>query len=483
MKLTFIWFILFCATLSAKGQSTSDMLEKTIGGVVTVAVYKTEIVNRTLGFRGGASFPEVAYEKALDLGGSLSSGSGFLYEYKGKKYIITNAHVIENASESDSSIFAFSIDRSKYELKVLGGDNFYDIAVLEFVTIPGAELKVLQFKKTEPRLGESVYAIGNPLGEYPYSVSDGIISAKNRVMKNSFKGRFGFLQTTATIIWGNSGGPLVDATGKVVGINSQIAFAPSGQIQPQINFALEASLSERLIKEIVDNKGRVIRSYFGLEASQSAVVQDGILYPINDKIYVSGVVPGSPAFAVLSSKVGYQLVSVNNEKILSVEHLLGILEQVKPTQSISVAIKKDSISELIKITASELKTKELEEIAVYVLHKSIPIQYDPTSVNVQFTYDPRTVFEIGDQKQPIQGTQAGGKTTFQVLSAGVVGSVDSDMYKILELRDLGAVIRLAALQGVLDFSVVKKGDEMGVVKIYRYYLSGDDNEIKSTLYY
>ncbi len=470
-------------SIPSKAQPVSDMLERVIGGVVTVAVFKSEAVNRPLGYRGGKSLSEVAYEKSLDLEGSEGSGSGFLIEYKGKKYIITNAHVIEDVSEDDSSVFVFSINRSKYEVRVVGGDNFYDIAVLEFVTEPGSELSSLEFKKTEPRLGEPVYAIGNPLGEYPYSVSDGIIGGKNRVTKGSFKGKFGFLQTTATIIWGNSGGPLVDAEGKVAGINSQLAMAPSGEIQPQINFALEASLSERLVKEIIDNKGRVIRAYLGLEVSTMSTIAGGYTYPTDGRISISGVIPGSPAYPLLYAKVGAFVLAIDNEKILSLEHMMGLLEDVKPGANVSLLIEKDGKTETIKLKASELKTKQLEDIAIYVLKQSTPIRYDPFNPRVEFTYDPQAVFEIGDQKKPIRNSQSEGKRTFQVLAAGMVGQDNSDMYKVLVLRDLGAAIRLSALGGVLDFRVVRKDGDQSDVRTYRYYLSGDDTKCKSTLYY
>ena len=174
-KLTVIFLI--TAFGSGYAQTNSDMLEKAIGGVVTVAVYKSEIVNRPLGFRGAVDFPVEAYARALDLAGAMGSGSGFAYSYKGKKYVVTNAHVIENAADEDSSVFVFSVDRSRYPVKVLGGDSFYDIAVLEFLTQPGDDIRAMEFKKAEARLGEPVFAIGNPLGEYPYSVSDGIVSA------------------------------------------------------------------------------------------------------------------------------------------------------------------------------------------------------------------------------------------------------------------------------------------------------------------
>lgn len=85
-----------------------QMLEKALGSVVTVAVYETENTMKPLGFRGDNA--EMAYAKALDLTGSKGSGSGFFIQRNGKTYVVTNAHVIQNASDADGSIFVYSIN-------------------------------------------------------------------------------------------------------------------------------------------------------------------------------------------------------------------------------------------------------------------------------------------------------------------------------------------------------------------------------------
>ena len=250
---------------AAQTKSIPDMLENTLKGIVTVAIYKTDFAKKPLGFRGAPS--DLAYSKVLDLSGAKESGSGFIVEYNNKYYVITNAHVVENAASQDGSIYVYTISYKKHAAKIVGGDTFYDLAVLEFTEpVPDGEIEALKFKPEEARLGDQVFAIGNPLGDYPFSVSDGIISAKNRI-RGGITGRFGFLQTTATIIWGNSGGPLVDINGNVAGINSQIAFADrdnSSIWQPQINFALEANIAQRLIHDILDNNGLVKRAYLAL---------------------------------------------------------------------------------------------------------------------------------------------------------------------------------------------------------------------------
>ena len=154
--------LLTLCSLNAIGQNTSDMLEKAISGVVTVAVYETEIGKRSMGFRGAAS--EMAYTKMLDLTGAQGSGSGFLVKKNGKNYVVTNAHVVEEASDKSGSLYVYSINRKKYEAKLIGGDSFYDIAVLELLNNPGNEMQTLNFRTSEARIGENVFAIGNPLG-------------------------------------------------------------------------------------------------------------------------------------------------------------------------------------------------------------------------------------------------------------------------------------------------------------------------------
>src|SRR5688500_7291186 len=130
----------FIASQIAYAQSNLDNLENAIQGVVTVAVYKTEAIASQLGARGANTAIEEAYSKALDLSGASGSGSGFVILKDNKSYVVTNAHVIENASDASGSIYVYTINRKKYEVRVLGGDTFYDLAVLEFIDKPGPEI-------------------------------------------------------------------------------------------------------------------------------------------------------------------------------------------------------------------------------------------------------------------------------------------------------------------------------------------------------
>ena len=472
-------------------QQAPDMLENVLSSVITVGVHKTDFANRTLGFRG-TNISEVAYEKALDLSGAVSSGSGFVIEKSGKKYVVTNAHVIENASEEDGSIYVYSINRSKYEVRVLGGDSFYDLAVLEFIDPPGPEMTTVKFKSEEPRLGETVYAIGNPLGEYPYSVSNGIISAKNRV-RGSYTGKFGFLQTTATVIWGNSGGPLVDQAGNVAGINSQIAFASTpdgGQLwQSQINFALEAKISERLVNDIIENDGRVLRAYFGMEIGQNFNYdQDwfGNWYLVSsDELPIlSGVLDDAPSYSDLAPHIGSTITEINGNPVRNVEEVLGELEEIRPGSSIKLTLKSSGFEVVVSVSSKLLTSTELESIARYVLdqnpnvepnYNDIMLSLTALSSDFFYTYDGYDYYEIDDPEMLDK--------KYYVVAAGVAGYDLSSMWIISDLKDFGAAMKLSGLSGMIDIYVMDPMSDEEEIQMFRQYLSGDSYAIKNTLWY
>jgi len=483
--------LVFLAT-NSQGQNIPDMLENAIGAVVTVGVHKTDVVKRQLGFRG-ESAPDMAYEEALNLAEVASSGSGFIIEKNGKLYVVTNAHVVENASADPGSIYVYTVNRSQYEVKVVGGDSFYDIAVLEFVDKPGGEISTIKFRSTEARIGEKVYAIGNPLGEYPYTVTDGIISAKNRV-RGGMTGKFGFLQTTATLIWGNSGGPLVDEHGKVVGVNSQIAFADTpdgGQIlQSQINFALEAELSERLIDDILAYDGRVRRAYLGIELSQKYEYSyDGYDYSLisEDELpVISGIIPGSPAYASLADKLGYQVKEINGTEVRNVEEALGELEKVKPGITVKMTLDYYGAESVVSINTTELKTTELENIAKYILNQNTDIEVDYNHPQVAFNMKESNYYYHEKETNEIKKfemSRGGPGAQFYILAAGIKTDDGESMWLVEDLKDMGAALRLTGFSGVIDFYTYQAGGTMDDIELLRQYLSGDENITKSTIWY
>lgn len=500
-KQLFALLVAFVFTLTSVNaqKNDADMLDNAIGAVVTVAVYKTDANAQALGFRAEKTNAQKAYEKLLDLGNSKVSGSGFVVEKGGKKYVITNAHVVENAADGKGSLYVFSIDRTKYEVKIVGGDTYFDFAVLEFITPPGKEIETIKFTTAAPRIGDRVFAIGNPLGEYPYTVTDGIISAKNRV-RNGITGKFGFLQSTATVIWGNSGGPLVNQKGEVVGINSQIAFAPRGgdQLwQPQINFALEHEICMRLLNDIVDNKGLVRRAYVGLEVSQAYDYEEWMTWfgaspwVLRDTLpVIKSVIAGSPAATALAGKAGAQIFSVNGKEVRSNAEVLGEFENVRPGDNVTLVILTAKGKETVTIKTQEISTNSLERIAISVIEgagKYKILKNDDGSVAIRSTKS--------DTKSTNKGTVNKGGVTeiddlesgvnYDVVSAGAEFTNFSSKYRIKKLSDLGAALRLTGELGVYKLFVIEQNnsDSWQEPKAITFDLSGDEKVSQNTLWY
>jgi len=475
--------LLFLAILAISSvmmaQTQSDMLEEVMSSVVTVTVAKSDYSNKILGFRGDV---DDAYQKRLDLEGAHSSGSGFIIEKNDKLYVITNAHVIETALDEPGSVFVYTIDQSKYEMRIVGGDSFYDIAVLEFVDKPGDEISILKIRLTEARIGEPVFAIGNPLGEFPYTVSQGIISAKNRV-RGGATGQFGFYQTTATVIWGNSGGPLVDANGELLGINSQIAFADNdGDLlwQPQINFALESILSNRLIDEILNNDGRVIRSFLGIELCQTYTKKRDRLthkdvWELNDSLPVlTAVLRGTPAYKDLNDKIGYVLYSVNSVEIRDMQEALGEFEKIKPGETITLGLKDDNEQIEVSFITQELTPERNEQLAKHIVEsdKRLVLSEKDNGVKIDISYllDDDSVSEADIEK-------------YALLSVGILTETVTSLWRVNTIADVGAAIRLSGLNGFYHLIIVDIFDEDEELEKFELDLSDQDDLKVTKLWY
>jgi len=460
------------------------MLDNALSAVVSVGVFKIEGTKQELGFRGRA---DVAYQKMLDLSDAYSKGSGYVIKVGGKMYVCTNAHVVELAKEESGAIYVFSINRTKYEVKIKGGDSFYDYAVLEFVTPPGPEITALAYTTTEPRVGQRVYAIGNPLAEYPYTVSDGIVSAKNRV-RDGVTGKYGFIQSTATIIWGNSGGPLVNEAGEVIGMNSQIAFGPEdkGSLwQPQINFALEAKICSRLTNDILTNNGRIRRAFLGIEVSQNYDSQldyytmKNVLAKRDPLPVISNVFLNSPADRTLNSKIGYTLYKVNGEEVRNMEEVLGEFENIKPNSSVSLTIGKEGRTETVVLTSSTLAPDQMATLAKSMIESDPSYKITSTSGEVDISF--KQAYSSAYEQRYNNRWQ--GNNQYRVVGVGLVSDKGNDVWRVNSLADLGVGIRFYGLAGFYDLVTVDKFNPQSKPQSTRIYVSGDQNVLKQTLWY
>ena len=187
---------------------------------------------------------------------SVSFGSGFILK---KNYILTNFHVVEDATEVVVSLS----DRREYKAEVVGVDPLSDLAVLE---VDGKDLPAVNVGNSDKlNVGDWVIAIGSPFS-FDFSVTAGIVSAKGRSIQNNNIGNYvPFLQTDVAINPGNSGGPLFNLDGDVVGINSQI-YSRSGGYQG-LAFAIPINVAMDVADQIINN-GEVSRGYLGVRMSE-----------------------------------------------------------------------------------------------------------------------------------------------------------------------------------------------------------------------
>ena len=241
----------------------SELVDQSAPAVVNITA-KKEISQRSSFGYGGIpdemlerfGIPRDFREMPQQRRESVSFGSGFILK---SKYILTNFHVVEDATEVVVSLS----DRREYKAEVVGVDPLSDLAVLQ---VDGKDLPYVNVGNSDKlNVGDWVIAIGSPFS-FDFSVTAGIVSAKGRSIQNNNIGNYvPFLQTDVAINPGNSGGPLFNLDGDVVGINSQI-YSRSGGYQG-LAFAIPINVALDVADQIINN-GEVSRGYLGVRMSE-----------------------------------------------------------------------------------------------------------------------------------------------------------------------------------------------------------------------
>lgn len=217
---------------------------------------------------------------------TASSGSGFVITKDG--YIVTNYHVVSGGNDVQVS---FS-DGKTYPAQIVGGDEDYDIAVVKIDAGDRELTPVVIGESANLRVGEDVAAIGNPLGELTFSMSEGIVSCLNREI-NVNGTPFNMIQITAPVNGGNSGGPLFNTYGEVVGIvSAKYSAAGDGTAAEGLGFAIPIDDVMAMLKDIMEN-GQVTS-----HAYMAVTVSDAARYPqsgMSSGAYLVEVTEGGPA--------------------------------------------------------------------------------------------------------------------------------------------------------------------------------------------
>jgi len=258
-------------------------------------------------------------------------GSGVIISPDG--YILTNNHVVEGADELKVGL----PDDREYIAKVIGSDPKTDVAVIK---IEADHLPTLTLADSDKlRVGDVVFAVGNPLG-VGQTVTSGIVSAKGRSQLGLLEGGYeSFIQTDAAINMGNSGGALVDAKGRLIGINSAIISTSRGSIG--IGFAIPINLAASVMQSLIET-GTVSRGFLGISA-QAVPAEDAETLGLakgTRGVLILEVTPGAPADKA-GLKRGDVVLSIDGKNVTSWEDLRLIIAETPPGSKVKLAVSRN----------------------------------------------------------------------------------------------------------------------------------------------
>lgn len=283
----------------------------------------------------------------------VGGGSGFLISADGT--IVTNKHVVD---QEDASYTVFLNDGTKKEAKVIARDSVNDIAVIK---IDGSNLPFLEFADSgQIKVGQTVIAIGNALGEFENSVSRGVISGLSRSIQAGDP--FGqseqleeVIQTDAAINPGNSGGPLIDLSGKVVGVNVAVA-----QGSENIGFSIPSNTVKAIV-DSVQKTGKISRAYIGvryvpitpaLQKANNLPVDHGVLISRGEKAEDLAVIPGSPAnkAGLLEGDI---ILEVDGQKLDDKTSLTHVISRKKAGDQVQLKVLSRGEEKTVTVTLEE----------------------------------------------------------------------------------------------------------------------------------
>jgi Do/DeqQ family serine protease len=337
---------------AAPAPSYADMLSKVTPAVVSI--YTTQVI------KGGQQMPGIFSDPFFQqffgpgFGRNMKPrnqtehglGSGVIFSKDG--YILTNNHVIDKATDIEVQL----LDGRRIKAKLVGTDKDTDVAVLK---ITAQDLPTLSFAdSSKARVGDLVFAIGNPFG-VGQTVTMGIISAKGRAVGGIEKFE-DFIQTDAAINPGNSGGALVNANGAVVGINTAI-LANGSEGNQGIGFAIPIDLVHNVMTQLVKN-GKVVRGFIGVGLQQiTPELQKQFNLPSTQGALVREVEPGKPGEKA-GLKVGDDIVGINGQPVQDSNGLQIAVIQMQPGQTAHLDVIRNGRKMKFDVTLAERPTEE-----------------------------------------------------------------------------------------------------------------------------
>lgn len=305
---------------------------------------------------------ETSIDITSDEPATLSSGAGWVYSDAG--YIVTNAHVVQNARRVSVEFYDGRVVRGS----VVGLDPYTDIAV---ILIESASLIFPAQRASQrlPRLGERIYAFGSPFG-FKFSMSEGIVSGLGREAagSNVIGGYTNYIQTDAAVNPGNSGGPIVNTDAQIIGMNVAIATArsigqspeESGSDSAGISFAIPLGTIEPIVNQIIEH-GEVKRGFLGIRYNEDDTVRvttESMPGHTFTGVVVTGTEPQGPSEAA-GLQAGDVIVSIQGSPILNAESLSSLITSSRPGDQIAVQVVRDEQLREFEVVLGRMKDEVL----------------------------------------------------------------------------------------------------------------------------
>ena len=283
-----------------------------------------------------------------------ASGSGFIISEDG--YILTNYHVISGYDK----VTVATYDQETYDASVIGYDESSDIAVLK---IDAENLDPVSLgDSSKLRVGDTVFAIGNPLGELTFSLTKGIVSALSRNISTESGSSMSLIQTDCAINSGNSGGALFNDSGEVIGITNA-KYSASGSMEAEIDnigFAIPINSVKRIVTSIIEN-GYVLKPYIGIAVSPLSEETAGVI-GVKSGAVVQDVTEGAPADKA-GLKVNDVITKVNDKAIKDSNDLVQVISETDPGDVVTFSVYRQGNELTLSVeigskTESALKNEE-----------------------------------------------------------------------------------------------------------------------------
>ena len=438
----------FLSIAKAVPESFADLAEKLMPSVVNISTtqtVKTSAKPFPFEFPPGSPFGEMFkdFEKPTERKAS-ALGSGFIIKENGT--VITNNHVIANAED-----ILIKIGTKEYKAKVIGADPYMDIAVLKMET--NETFKAVKFgDSSKARVGDWVVAIGNPFG-LGGTVTSGIISARNRDINLT---RYDdFIQTDASINQGNSGGPLFNLKGEVVGINTAI-IAPGQAGSIGIGFAIPSNAASNVIDQLI-SYGETRRGWLGVriqEVTKEIAEVEKLKKP--EGALVASVGVNSPADKA-GVKAGDIILKFDGKKIDTMRTLPKVVANTKVGKSVELNIWRNK-----KLISKRLTLGRLESSEEFKAKKTTT---PPKKIEIEIKSLKITVRDINNND--ISSRKLDKKTKGAVITAI---SNKSSLAGLLNINDViieiqkTPIIKSSELNNIVN-NILKKGEKTLLITV------------------